>query len=109
MGSIRAPFSRGESFSSSTASRIPVNTSLGFSPRRMTAMPSTPPLLPFSPNTPVCGAALNCTVPTWRRNTGVPPLDATTTFSMSVTERISPNPRTISACWPLGRSEPPAF
>ena len=69
--------------SSSIASWTPFSTWLGFSPRRISTMPSTWSGSVPTAKMPERGAGPTCTRPTSRTNTGTPPLADTTTFSMS--------------------------
>ena len=91
------------------AALTPLSTSLGFSPRRISTMPSTLPDLSFTPKIPVCGVAPILTRPMSRMKTGMPLVALTTMFSMSAMERINPTPRTTIPCWRLSIRAPPAF
>ena len=95
--------------SSATASLMRESTSLGFSPRRISTMPSTPPEVSLTPKMPVWGAAPIVTRPISRTKTGTPAADFTTMFSMSSTDWIRPIPRTTRDCCRLSSSEPPAL
>src|SRR5438132_1324160 len=106
---MRTPGGRMPWFSCSILACSASRTTDGFSPRRMSTMPSTASGSWSRVTTPRRGKAPTVTRARSRMRIGIPPRAATTTCSMSPASASAPRPRTTYCSSPCSITFPPAL